>query len=74
MYMFISYKGYAGEIQSRKHAGVICGEVVGITDLIAFQSATYHELEVTFQTAVEDYLAACRDLGYQPRRHRILAA
>lgn len=71
--MFISYRGYSGKVYPRKYAGLICGEVEGISDLVAFQSSEYSKLHEIFEDTVDDYISACEEYGHRPLRRLVLA-
>ena len=71
--MAITYKGYAGHVESREHAGVICGEVLGLSDVICFQSSTFEDLEAAFRDAIDNYLTLCHECGCEPERQSLAA-
>lgn len=62
------YKGYLSTIELDSEDGIFVGRVVGIRDGINFHGTSVDELEAAFHESVDDYLAACEQLGQQPNK------
>ena len=50
----LEYKGYLGTIEAED--GIIGGRVSGLKDVIAFEGATFADLERAFRDSIDDYL------------------
>lgn len=61
-----TYKGYTGDIQVDTDTDLLCGEVLGIKDVITFKGKTVEEARQAFQDSVDDYLDWCEELGEEP--------
>ena len=64
--MIKDYKGYSAKVTVDQDEGLLCGEVVGIVDVVTFQGKTVEELTQAFHDSVDDYLDYCRELGKKP--------
>jgi predicted HicB family RNase H-like nuclease len=64
----MSYKGYTASMVFDAEDKVIVGRVQDIDDIIAFHAESVVEFEANFHAAVEDYLAAAKELGSAPER------
>ena len=62
------YKGYIGTVEFDPEDRIFVGRVVGIRDGINFHGTSVDELETAFQESVDDYLAACEELGQSPNK------
>jgi hypothetical protein len=62
----MSYKGYLGTYKHDKKANIFHGEVIGISDVITFQSAVETDMEKVFHDSIDDYLAFCTKNGHEP--------
>lgn len=62
------YKGYCGHAEYDEEANLFHGEILGIHDVITFQSKTIEELEPAFRDSVEDYLEFCAELHREPEK------
>jgi predicted HicB family RNase H-like nuclease len=62
----LEYKGYFGAIEADE--GIFVGRVVGLRDVITFESATFAEVEHAFRESIDDYLAFCAERGERPER------
>ncbi|PIV37211.1 MAG: toxin-antitoxin system HicB family antitoxin [Lysobacterales bacterium CG02_land_8_20_14_3_00_62_12] len=59
----MSYKGYTASMVFDAEDKIIVGRVQGIDDIIAFHGESITEFESSFHAAIDDYLAASRELG-----------
>ena len=64
--VMFTYKGYTGRIEVDIEAGVLCGRVLDIKDIITFKGKTVEEARQAFQDSVDDYLKFCKELGEDP--------
>lgn len=64
--MNLHYKGYSAHVASHAGIGILCGELDGISDLVAFQSPDMGGAELAFRESVDDYLSLCSELGRNP--------
>lgn len=65
----MEYKGYAGRIVTvDETAGIIHGEVAGISDVVTFQGSSPKELAAAFRDSVDDYLAFCSERNEAPEQ------
>ncbi len=62
----MQYKGYIAKVEHDPDAMIFHGSVVGIRDVVTFQSDTAKGLQREFQASVEDYIAFCRQRGESP--------
>lgn len=60
------HRGYRGEAEYDADATVYHGRVVGIRDVVTFETPDRHRLEREFADAVDDYLAMCAERGEAP--------
>lgn len=63
----MTYKGYSARPEYSAEDGVFFGRLLGINDLVNFESANAEGLEEEFHKAVDDYLAFCSEIGKQPQ-------
>ena len=54
----MTYKGYSARAEYSAEDGVFFGRLLGINDLVNFESANAEGLEEEFHKAVDDYLPA----------------
>lgn len=64
----LEYKGYIGSIEFSETDEVFFGKVQGIRSLISYEGGSAKELVEDFHSAVDDYLALCKERGSQPER------
>ena len=62
----IEYKGYFSNVEYSAEDGVLHGKIEGINDLVTFESENAADIEKEFHTAVDDYLAFCKQVGKEP--------
>ena len=61
----MTYKGYSARPEYSAEDGVFFGRLLGINDLVNFESANAEGLEEEFLKAVDDHLAICSETGKQ---------
>ncbi|MBQ9814325.1 MAG: type II toxin-antitoxin system HicB family antitoxin [Lachnospiraceae bacterium] len=62
----LEYMGYLTKIEYSVDDKVLYGKIEGINDLVTFESDSVNEIEKEFHSAVDDYLAYCKELGQDP--------
>lgn len=65
------YKGYTARPEYSAEDCIFYGKILGISDLIDFQSESTQALEDEFHKAVDDYLAFCAETGKLPEQEHI---
>ena len=64
----MSYKGYTASMVFDAEDKVIVGRVLDVDDVISFHGVSVSEFESNFHAAIEDYLAASKELGSLPEK------
>jgi predicted HicB family RNase H-like nuclease len=64
----MNYKGYHAKVEFDPQDHILVGRIIGIRDVIVFHGKSVNELETAFREAVDDYLAACAELGQNPNK------
>jgi predicted HicB family RNase H-like nuclease len=64
----MKHKGYVAHVEFDQDDNIFVGRVVGIRDGINFHGESVKELETAFSESVDNYLAACEELGQEPNR------
>ncbi len=64
----MSYKGYTASMVFDAEDKIIVGRVQDVDDIISFHGESVSEFEANFHAAIEDYLAASKELGSAPER------
>ena len=64
----MSCKGYTASMVFDAGDKIIVGRVLGVDDIISFHGATVPEFETNFHSAIEEYLAASKELDSAPER------
>lgn len=64
----LEYKDYYGEVHFSAEDEIFHGKIIGINDLVNFEGTSVRELKKEFHKAVDDYLAACAELGKLPEK------
>lgn len=62
----LEHKGFKGSAECSPEDRIFHGRILGIRDLVIYSGKTFDDLEEDFQTAVEDYVAACKEFGKEP--------
>ena len=63
-----NYKNYAGSVEFDLDRHVLRGKLLCIDDLVTYQAETLPTLEKEFQSAVDDYLETCKEVGKRPQK------
>lgn len=64
----LKYKGYSARPEYSAEDRIFYGVVLGINDLVDFQSENAKDLENEFRQAVDEYLAFCAEIGKKPEK------
>lgn len=64
----LRYKGYSARPEYSAGDRIFYGKILGISDLVDFQSENAKDLEEEFHKAVDDYLEFCAEIGKQPQK------
>lgn len=64
----MKYNNYTGHVEYDDEAKIFHGEVLGIKDVVTFQSTTIDEIEQAFKDSVDDYLNFCEMREEKPDR------
>ncbi len=64
----MNHKGYYAKVEFDSEDHIFVGRIIGIRDVIGFHGESVAELETAFREAVDDYLAACNELGQEPNK------
>ncbi len=64
----MSYKGYTSSMVFDAEDKIIVGRVLDVDDIISFHGDSVAEFESNFHAAIEDYLAASKELGSAPEK------
>lgn len=64
----INYKGYYAKVEFDSEDHIFVGHIIGIRDVVGFHGESVRELENAFSEAVDNYLAACAELGQEPNK------
>ncbi len=62
----MTYKGYCAKINFDERDGIFWGKVIGIKDSITFEGETVAQLTEDFHSAINHYLADCKQDGRIP--------
>ena len=64
----LKYKGYATRVEYDAKSKMLIGQLEGIRDCIVFEANNLDDFEAYFRESVDDYLAACAELGREPQK------
>lgn len=59
----LHYKGYSTQPEYSADDRIFFGRIIGIRDMVYFQSDSVKGIEKEFHKAVDDYLAFCAEIG-----------
>ncbi len=62
------YRGYLARVEFDEEDNILVGHIIGIRDIICFHGESVKELETAFHESIDDYLAACEELGQEPNK------
>ncbi len=64
----MNYKDYVAKVEFDPEDHLFVGHIIGIRDVVGFHGESVAELEIAFREAVDNYLAACKELGQAPNK------
>ena len=64
----VHYKGYSARPEYSAEDRIFYGTILGISDLVDFQSENAKDLEEQFHKAVDEYLEFCKEIGKEPQK------
>lgn len=64
----LTFSGYHGSVEISPEDNILYGKILFISPLINYEAETAYELEMAFESAVNDYLADCEKLGIAPEK------
>lgn len=64
----LEYKGYHAKVEFDSESMSLFGKIEGINDLVTFESKDLLSVEAEFQSAVDDYLEFCKEVGKEPEK------
>lgn len=64
----MKHKGYVAHVEFDQDDDIFVNRVIGIRDGINFHGESVKEIETAFSESVDNYLAACDELGQEPNR------
>ena len=64
----LSYRGYTASMNFDADDKIIVGRVLDVDDIISFHGESVSEFESNFRRVVDDYIAACEQLGSAPEK------
>jgi predicted HicB family RNase H-like nuclease len=62
----MTYRGYFAKINFDERDGIFWGKVIGIKDSLTFEGETVAQLTEDFHSAINHYLADCKQNGRIP--------
>jgi predicted HicB family RNase H-like nuclease len=64
----LNYKGYFGSLKFSDEDNVFHGRIIGINDRITYEGDSVQNLLWDFNSAVDEYLNVCTELGKEPEK------
>lgn len=64
----LSYKGYYAAVEFSAEDDLFIGRIAAINDVVTFEGDSVEALKSAFREAVDDYLAACAEIGKRPEK------
>jgi predicted HicB family RNase H-like nuclease len=64
----LCYKGFMGSIEISIEDDCLHGKLLFTNDLVTYEARTPNQLQAEFESAVEDYLATCKEIGRSPEK------
>jgi predicted HicB family RNase H-like nuclease len=64
----MQYKEYQARVVFNDENKIFYGEVLGLKDVVTFQSKSIKELEKEFRDSIDDYLEFCKQKGRSPEK------
>ena len=64
----LEYKGFCGSVEYTEEDRCFFGKVIGISDLVTFESDSLEGLKDAFVEMIEGYVLHCEEVGKGPQR------
>ena len=64
----MNYSGYTAKIEFDERDNIFVGRLLGIRTMISFHGETVAELRTAFESAVDEFLADCKEQGVKPEK------
>ncbi len=64
----LEYKGYHATVVYDVESSMLHGKILGINDLVTFESDSSREIVKEFHSAVDEYLDFCVEVGKEPEK------
>lgn len=64
----LRHKGFSGSIETSLEDNCLHGTILFIDDLVTYEAKTLADLKTEFESAVEDYISTCEEIGRQPMK------
>ena len=64
----MNYKGYYGSVEFSDEDNVFFGRIIGVNDRITYEGVDVKSLRQDFESAVDEYLETCSQLGKEPEK------
>lgn len=64
----MTYQGYMARIEFDERNNIFVGRFLGLRSIISFHGETVKQLRTAFKSAVDDYIADCKEQGVTPER------
>ena len=64
----LHYKGYTAQPEYSDEDSIFYGKILGIKDMVYFQSDSAKDIEKEFHEAVDDYLEFCAEVSKEPQK------
>ena len=64
----MTHKGYTARIEFDERDNIFVGRVLGLHTMISFHGESVARLRKAFETAIEDFLADCKEQGVRPEK------
>lgn len=64
----MNHRGYSARVDYDERDNIFVGRVLGLRAVISFHGETVAELRGAFETAIDDFLADCKQQGITPEK------
>jgi len=64
----LKYKEYEGSANIDMARKVCCGKILFIDDVVTFEASCPADLQIEFESAVDDYIETCKELKREPQK------
>ena len=64
----LQHKGYYGSVEASVEDECLYGKIEFINALVNYEGETMPQLKKSFTESVDDYLATCKEQGYEPEK------